>query len=155
MPYQANLKVRFGDIDEAGVVYYPRFLHYFHVALEEFFESCLGIDYPTVIKKHRVGFPTVHLQTDFMKPLLYGDAISVEVRVISLGRSSIQWGYRTFAGGETKARNEGSNITVCVNLDTFEKIEIPPWLRERLNKLMEDNCCLVSKASEHPESSHK
>lgn len=147
MTFQADLKVRFGDIDEAGVVYYPRFLHYFHVALKEFFETCLGIDYPTLLKKHRIGFPTVHFETNFMKPLLYGDAISVAVRVVKLGKSSIQWGYRTYTNGETKTRIEGSNVTVCVNPDTFEKIEIHRWLRDRLTKQMEDNCCLVSKES--------
>jgi len=37
MAFRSQLKIRFGDIDRAGIVYYPRFMHYFHVALEEFF----------------------------------------------------------------------------------------------------------------------
>jgi acyl-CoA thioesterase FadM len=37
MAFRSQLIIRFGDIDRAGIVYYPRFLHYFHVALEEFF----------------------------------------------------------------------------------------------------------------------
>jgi len=44
MAFVSHLKIRFGDIDRAGIVYYPRFLHYFHVALEEFFTSELEID---------------------------------------------------------------------------------------------------------------
>ncbi len=49
MAFRSLLKVRFGDIDHAGIVYYPRFLHYFHVALEEFFGSRVGVDYSTLI----------------------------------------------------------------------------------------------------------
>ena len=67
MPFRSLLKIRFGDIDHAGIVYYPRFLHYFHVALEEFFGQELGIDYPLLINEHRIGLPTVHLETDFSK----------------------------------------------------------------------------------------
>jgi 4-hydroxybenzoyl-CoA thioesterase len=59
MAFQARIRVRFGDIDYAGIVYYPRFLHYFHVALEEFFEAEVGIDYPAILNRHRLGFPTV------------------------------------------------------------------------------------------------
>jgi 4-hydroxybenzoyl-CoA thioesterase len=91
MAFKAHIKVCFGDIDYAGIVYYPRFLHYFHVALEEFFNAELDTDYPTILKKHRLGFPTVHLETDFSSPLSYGDEIMVEVRVIKIGKTSINW----------------------------------------------------------------
>jgi 4-hydroxybenzoyl-CoA thioesterase len=49
MPFHSILKIRFGDIDRAGIVYYPRFLHYFHVALEKFFHSELGVEYPVLV----------------------------------------------------------------------------------------------------------
>jgi 4-hydroxybenzoyl-CoA thioesterase len=39
MAFYVLFKIRFGDIDRAGIVYYQRFMHYFHVALEEFFAS--------------------------------------------------------------------------------------------------------------------
>jgi len=41
MTFRSQLKIRFGDIDRAGIVYFPRFMHYFHVALEEFFIGAL------------------------------------------------------------------------------------------------------------------
>ena len=43
MAFRSKLKIRFGDIDRAGIVYYPRFMHYFHVAKEEFFAAELGV----------------------------------------------------------------------------------------------------------------
>lgn len=35
MAFRAPIKVCFSDIDYAEIMYYPRFLHYFHVALED------------------------------------------------------------------------------------------------------------------------
>ena len=132
MAFRSLLKIRFGDIDHAGIVYYPRFLHYFHVALEEFFGQQLGIDYPILIDEHRLGLPTVHLETDFRRPLRYGDQIDVEVSVLKIGKSSITFGYRVFKPGEKESLIEGHNVAVCLDMDTFKKRDVPDWLRMRL-----------------------
>jgi 4-hydroxybenzoyl-CoA thioesterase len=136
MAFRTLLKVRFGDIDHAGIVYYPRFLHYFHVALEEFFGSQVGVDYATVINEHRVGLPTVHLETDFYRPLRYGEQIEIEVSVTKLGGTSITWKYNVYVEGEAEPAIEGSNVTVCLDMETFKKREIPNWLRQNLEKLL-------------------
>ena len=138
MAFRSFLKIRFGDIDHAGIVYYPRFLHYFHVALEEFFGQEVGVDYPTLIDEHRIGLPTVHLQTDFSKSLRYGDAIEVEVRVLKIGKSSITFGYRVFKEGENQPWTQGHNVVVCLDMDSFKKKDIPLWLRNSLEKQLND-----------------
>ena len=134
MAFNSQLKIRFGDIDRAGIVYYPRFMHYFHVALEEFFANALGIEYHAMVETHRIGLPTVHLETDFSRPFSYGDHIEVEVSVLKVGRSSIAFGYRVFKTGETQPRIVGHNVTVCLDMDTFNKLEIPEWFRQLLER---------------------
>jgi 4-hydroxybenzoyl-CoA thioesterase len=89
MAFRTQIKVCFADIDNAGIVYYPRFLHYFHLAMEEFFASELGIDYADVLHKNNLSFPTVHLECDFRRRLRYGDRIDIEVSVIHIGQTSI------------------------------------------------------------------
>ena len=134
MAFRSKLKIRFGDIDRAGIVYYPRFMHYFHIAKEEFFAAELGVEYHTVIDTHRIGLPTVHLESDFRRPFSYGDNIEVEVRVLQLGRTSITFGYRVFKQGEADPRIIGRNVTVCMDMDTFQKMEFPSWLRRLFEK---------------------
>ncbi len=134
MAFRSNLKIRFGDIDRAGIVYYPRVLHYFHVALEEFFIAELQIQYHEVVDQHRIGLPTVHLETDFRRPFSYGDDIEVEVTVQKIGNSSITFGYRVFKKSESEPRIVGHNVTVCLDMDNFKKMEIADWLRQRLEK---------------------
>jgi len=130
MAFRSKLKIRFGDIDRAGIVYYPRFMHYFHVALEEFFAGELGVEYHTVVETHRIGLPTVHLESDFSRPFSYGDSIEVEVRVRKLGRTSVTFEYRVFKEGEADPRIVGHNVTVCLDMDTFQKMDFPAWLRQ-------------------------
>lgn len=130
--FKASFKVRFGDIDQAGIVYYPRFLHYFHIALEEFFSAEIGIDYPTLVLRHRIGLPTVHLETDFRKPLRFGDNFEIEIRVLAVGSTSIKFGYTTYLEDQKEILVDAHNITVCLDMITFEKRDVPKWLREKL-----------------------
>jgi len=137
MPFRKPIKVCFGDIDNAGIVYYPRFMHYFHLAMEEFFSSEMGVDYADVLHKRNVSLPTVHLEADFRRRLRYGDEINMEVRIIKIGQNSITWGYRGRRRvGEKGIVIEGQNVTVCVSTDTFVKREIPGWLRKGLTDYM-------------------
>jgi 4-hydroxybenzoyl-CoA thioesterase len=138
MAFRTRIKVCFGDIDNAGIVYYPRFMHYFHLAIEEFFAGGLGIDYADVLHKRNLALPTVHLESDFRRRLKFGDRIDMEVRVINIGRTSITWGYRGYlVDDEEDIVVEGHNVTVCVKNDTFEKIDVPEWLIQGLKNYME------------------
>ncbi len=141
MAFRTPIKVCFGDIDNAGIVYYPRFLHYFHLSMEEFFLKQLRIDFAEVLHERQLSLPTVHVESDFRRRLKYGDRIEMEVRILNVGRTSITWGYRGYRGspGEELVV-EGHNITVCVRADTFEKIEVPQWLRSALIDYREGIC---------------
>ncbi len=140
MPFRTTIKVCFSDIDNAGIVYYPRFMHYFHLAIEEFFAAEIGIDYADVLHKRNLSLPTVHVESDFRRRLRYGDRINMEVRVVKIGRTSITWGYKGYRmNGGAEMVVEGQNVTVCVRTDTFEKIEVPEWLKQGLRAYM-DKC---------------
>jgi len=130
--YRTRMTVHFGDVDCAGTVYYPHFLRYFHQAMEEFFRDALGLAYARFLGEHRMGLPTVHLEVDFHRPLLYGDEIEVEVEVERVGRSSVHWRDRLYKVGEDALVAESRRVTVNIDLDTLEKRQLPEWLREAL-----------------------
>ena len=62
-PFVFTTPVRFADVDHAGIVYYPRFFHYFHLAFEELFRQRIGARaYVDLLDKDRVGFPAVRAE---------------------------------------------------------------------------------------------
>ncbi len=132
MAYRTRLVIRFGDLDPAGIVYYPRYLHFCHVAMEEFFHDAVGIDYPTLLAEHRLGFPTVHLESDYRRPLRYGDELEIEVVVARLGSSTVEWRYRFHHRGLADPAAESRIVTVAVDMSTFTKVAVPEWLAARL-----------------------
>jgi len=54
----------------------------------------------------------------------------VELRVLQIGRTSITWGYKGYNGKDLAV--EGQNVTVSMNMDTFEKTETPEWIIKSL-----------------------
>lgn len=132
MPFRSPLTVRFGDVDLAGFVYYPRQLHYCHVAMEEFFARELGLDYARFLSDHGQGLPTVHLEADFRRPLHYGDRLEIEVVVERLGESSIHWLFRLLRDGAEPPTAEFRVVTANMDAETRTKRPLPEWLRAKL-----------------------
>lgn len=135
MSHRFPLPIRFGDLDSAGIVYYPRYLHFCHIGMEEFFSVVVGLPYAELLAKHRLGLPTVRTEAENRRPLRYGDAVELEVEVVRVGTSSVEWRHRFWLAGEARPAAEARIVTVLVDMATFEKRPVPDWLRERLGKI--------------------
>lgn len=134
MTFSAEFSVRFGEIDQARVVYYPRFFHYFHQAFEEWFAGALGVSYPDLVLKENIGFPSVRVETEFLAPLRYGDKIRVDLELLEVGRTSITVGYTIvrLADGATSARATIKNV--AIDNDTFQPVPISDEWRRRFER---------------------
>ena len=132
MSHRMRLDVRFGDLDPAGIVYYPRYLHLCHVGMEEYFRHVVGIDYAVFLAEHDLGLPTVRTEVEHRRPIRYGDAVELEVAVERVGGSSVEWRYRFWHGGAERPSTECRVVTVLVEMSSFEKRPVPEWLRDRL-----------------------
>jgi 4-hydroxybenzoyl-CoA thioesterase len=126
------LALRFGDFDSAGIVYFPRYLHFCHVGMEEYFSAVVGLDYAALLAEHRLGLPTVRTEVDHHRPLRYTDAVELESEVVRLGSTSVEWRHRFRIAGEEKPVCAARVVTVLVDMDSFGKRTIPDWLREKL-----------------------
>jgi 4-hydroxybenzoyl-CoA thioesterase len=129
--YVTELPVLFGDIDHAGVVYYPRFFHYFHQAFERWFGEVLGVPYPGLLNDQDIGFPSVHVETEFTAPLRYGDRVRIELELIDIGRKSITVQYTALRVADGVLSAQARVKTVAVKNSTFESISIPGGWRKR------------------------
>ena len=129
MAYRTRIQVRFGDVDHAGIVYYPRFYIYFHEAFEDLFNEN-GHPYNEVLDVQKVGFPTVNIACDYKAPLRYGDALDLEVTVTRVGNKSATFRYAGYRHRDGKFACDAKITVACVNMDTFEAMPFPDFLRE-------------------------
>ena len=127
--FRTSVLVRFGDLDGAGIAYYPNLVNFLHEAFEDFFVGHVGRPYPEV-HKSGIAFPTVKVEMEFFAPVHYGVHVDIDVTVEHVGRSSVRMLYEGSVAGKSVFR--GRNTAVLVDLATFEPTPLPDWLRERL-----------------------
>ena len=132
MSHRFRLDIRFGDLDAAGIVYYPRYLHFCHVGMEEYFRHVVGTDYPAFLAEHHFGLPTVRTEVDHRRPLRYGDRVELEIEVSRIGTSSVEWHDRFWHDGESVPSCEARIVTVLVDMRDFTRRAVPDWLRRKL-----------------------
>jgi YbgC/YbaW family acyl-CoA thioester hydrolase len=132
--FSTSILVRFGDLDAAGIAYYPRLVNFLHEAFEDFFRGHVGRPYPEVFRDG-LGCPTVKLEMEFLSPVHYGEHVDVAVVVEHIGRSSVRIRYEGAVRGTPVFR--AHNTVVVVDMKTFRSTPVPEWLKERLEAAME------------------
>lgn len=130
MGFTSIQKIRFDDVDGAGIVYYPQFFHLCHAAFEDFFDTAAPVSYPQLVGERRRGFPTVAIHSVFHAPLAYGDTAIVELTVNEIGASSLKLGYDIRRKRDGTLCFHADITTVLVNLDTLKPTRIDTELRE-------------------------
>ena len=126
--------VRFSHCDPAAIVYYPDFFDLQHAAMEDWFRDGLDHPMPEMIRKERIGVPTVSIQCEFNKPLSMGDMLHWEVRVLRLGRASVQLEYRGMKDGAEHLKIV--QTIVFMDLDKQIAVPVPEELRPRIEAFL-------------------
>lgn len=132
MAFTTTMRIRFGDEDHARIVYYPRFFHFFHVAFEDFFDQ-QGLPYRACLDEG-VGWPAVHAEADYQRPLRFGDDLAIEVSVEKLGRTSATFRYVGTKVGDDGSAVTGRIVVACLDMSTFRAREIPAKYRDLFEK---------------------
>ncbi len=133
--FTTQIRVRFGHVDPAGIAYYPRIFEYVHAVTEELWEQHVGVRYDRLIMEEKIGFPLVHSEVDFRRPLRFGDRPIVRVTCFHLGRSSLGLHFVFEQGGEVVA--DARMTTVCTDIATLKSKPIPAEWRAKLAELLE------------------
>ena len=134
MIFQKRYRYRFGDIDHAGIAYYPALLHYFHVAFEDWWADGLGTPYPHLLNVEKLGLPSVHLDVDFVAPIRYGDEPEISLGVLRIGTSSVEFGMWMQVDGRDRANCKARITTAAVDMDSLTGRPLPDRWRAEFEK---------------------
>lgn len=133
--FETEFQVRFGHVDPAGIVYFPRIFDYIHDVFEELWEHHVGQRYYHLLLEKRMGFPLVKSDVRFDAPLRFGDRARVAVSSFHVGRSSLGLLYRVRL--DEKLHVEARMTTVCVDLETMASLPMPEEYRARFEAIRE------------------
>jgi acyl-CoA thioester hydrolase len=126
--FEHTLRVRYGECDPQGIVFNANYLLYCDVAVTELWREAVGSW--DAMAACGVDVLLGEVTVRFRAPARFDDELALAVRVARLGRTSIDL--------EIAMRREEQTIAecalrqVCVDAESYAKVELPPWLREGL-----------------------
>ncbi len=127
-----HTKVRFGEIDHAGVMYYPAFFDRMHRAFEDFWEEAIGKTYAQVLDGDGIGFPVVDIHSAFSAPFRLGDRMRIEIDTLRIGTRSVTFRYRLFNGERTEPSTVAEIVSGVIAMSDFTPMLLPDEYREGL-----------------------
>lgn len=133
--FRAPARVRFGDCDPAGIVFFAAWFAIANAAIEDWFEQALGIDFHALHGTRRIGTGFAHAEADFFRPGLMGDRIAITPLVTRIGGASYALSVHVHRAQEELLRLH--LVTAVTNLDTRRAIPIPDDLRAALTAYQE------------------
>ena len=133
--HKTEIRVNFGDTDMAGVVYLPRYIHFFVLSWEDFFRS-IGIPFEKMIKQEIMGFPPVEVNCRFKSPAFCGDVLEVHTRVKKIRKKGITFQFDLYRKDDKKLLATGSISSVTINKQ-FKADYIPDYIMRAIKKFEE------------------
>jgi YbgC/YbaW family acyl-CoA thioester hydrolase len=127
-PFIYQSRVRFGDTDASGRIFYISLLNHFDAAEAEFLRS-LGVGYSVIQNKH-IGFPRVRVECDYTGALVYDDLMDVAVTVDRVGGASFTLSFQVTV--QDRAAAHGKVTIVSIDRQTQRPVPLPENLRAAL-----------------------
>ena len=112
---EVQIRVRYGETDQMGYVYYGNYASYYEVARVESFRQ-LGLSYKK-LEKSGVMMPVLELKTKYLLPAKYDDLLTVKVKIAEMPRLKIRYEYDVY-NEEGILLNQGETTLVFINIDT-------------------------------------
>jgi acyl-CoA thioester hydrolase len=120
---RVEIPVTWGDTDAGGLIYYPRFFHFFVVGLNAYFEP-IAPHFMQWLRDRKYVLPSVEASASFEAPLRAGDTAAVETTVETVGTSSFTATFEIGRVGDDVQVARGRVAFVLVD-ETFDPASLP------------------------------
>ena len=108
--FETQIRVRYGETDQMGYLYYGNYAQYFEVGRVETIRS-LGLSYKEMEEVHGIWLPVVHLEQRFVRPAYYDDLLTVRSEIRKMPDEHIVFDVEVF-NEKRKLINSG-RVRLC------------------------------------------
>lgn len=128
--HETSIRVRYGETDQMGYLYYGKYAEYYEVGRAEAIRS-LGLSYQEMEKTHRIMMPVMSLQMRYVRPALYDELLTVRTTLRQLPNETITFHHEIF--NEKKKLVNGGSVKLCfVDMENNKTVSAPAYLVEAL-----------------------
>jgi acyl-CoA thioester hydrolase len=133
--HETQTRVRYGETDQMGYLYYGNYALYYEVGRAEMIRS-LGLSYKEMEEKLGIMMPVMSLQMRFVRPALYDELVTIRTTLRELPTGTITFHMELF--NEKKKLLNGGSVKLCfVETATNRTVAPPQYLIEKLRPFFE------------------
>jgi len=126
-----QIRVRYGETDQMGVVYYGNYAQYLEQGRTEWLRE-LGFSYKWM-EANNVQLPVVHLSIDYKLPAGYDDLLTVKTTLKKIPTVKIEFYYEIYNESKQLLAT-ATTILVFINSSTKKLMKAPDYLLEKLRE---------------------
>ena len=130
--YQFQVRVRYAETDQMGVVYHGNYAQYFEMGRVEWLRN-MGVSYKWM-EENGVMLPVVSLSMNYKKPARYDDLLTVKTILKSQTSVKIEFDYEIYNEKE-ELLTTGYSMLVFVDMKTGRPILPLSYVLEKIAAL--------------------
>ncbi len=111
--HKVEVRVRYEETDQMGVVYYANYFVYFEIGRTEFLRS-MGLPYGE-LEKANVFLAVFDAYCKYKAPARYDDLLVIKTWVTRLKHARVEMSYEIWRDNETQLVVEGHTTLACLN----------------------------------------
>lgn len=127
-----QFRVRYGETDQMGFVYYGNYAQYFEMGRTEWLRK-LGVTYKKM-EENGVMLPVMNLNINYLKPAKYDDLLTLKTTLIKMPSAKIEFSYEIF-NEENDLLTKANTTLVFVNMKTNKPTKAPEYIIEKLRNI--------------------
>lgn len=131
---EIQLRVRYAETDQMGVVYYGNYAAYCEVGRVEVMRK-IGTTYKA-LEEAGIMMPVIEYNVKYLKPALYDDNLTIRTIVKALPRARITFDYEIY-NENCNLLNEASTTLVFIKTETGRPCAAPDWFMDGLRPYFE------------------
>jgi acyl-CoA thioester hydrolase len=134
--HEIQVRVRYGETDQMGYLYYGNYAQYFEVGRVETIRS-LGCSYKELETAHGIWLPVVNMDMRFVRPAYYDDLLTVRTEIRDLPGEYIT--FHTEIYNDRKKLVNAGRVKLCFFHAREKKVvPAPDFLLEKMDPYFRD-----------------
>ncbi len=133
--HETHLRVRYGETDQMGYLYYGNYAQYYEIGRVEALRS-LGIIYSELEQKHGIMLPVYEVHSRFISPAYYDQKIRQVTEIRSMPTAKIQFFHQLFNPNDDLI-HVGEVTLVFYKAKTQRPIKMPTFIENALKPYFE------------------
>ncbi len=126
---EIELRVRYGETDQMGVVYHGNYAQYFEVGRVEWLRK-FGVSYKQM-EESGIMLPVISLSVKFKKSARYDDLIKVKTQLVKIPSATIEFDYE-IVNEKNELLATGNTSLVFIDINRNRPTRCPQYLLDKL-----------------------